>query len=194
MNESKSLKQLVDLAMQRRDASGLALSHLAQSAGYQITATTINAIRQGTYKSTPKRPTLEALAWLAGVDASVAFTAAGQPVPGPPFSEELPPGVDNLSPMSRKVVIDMVRRLVDLEKNADASSTQDHEQPADVDNQGAEPRNAGAGQKTHLAAVPDTVTPLDDDALDRLHQERWQDLAAKKAHGGISHDQNPEDT
>lgn len=194
MNATPNLSALVETAIERHQTSVRQLSFLAQKRGFAVSHTTLNQVRSGTYKSVPSEVTIRAIAWLAGVDVDAAFTAAGQPVPGPPFAEELPPGVDNLSPMSRKVVLDMVRRLVDLEKNADASSTEDHEQPADVDQQGAEPRNASAGQKTHLAAVPDTVAPLDDDALDRLHQERWQDLAAKKAHGGISHDQNPEDT
>lgn len=194
MNQPQSLRELLDLAVAKHQTSVRQLGFIAQKQGFRVVYTTLNHIRSGTYKSIPSPDTLKAIAWLAGVSDEVAFTAAGQPVPGPPFAEELPPGVDNLSPKSRKIMIDLARVLVDLEKNADASSTQDHEQPADVDNQGAEPRNPGTGQKTHLAAVPDTVTPLDDDALDRLHQERWQDLAAKKAHGGISHDQNPEDT
>lgn len=119
MNQPKSLKELVELAVQRHDASGLALSQIARKAGHPITYTTLNAIRQGTYKSVPREVTLRALAWLAGVDASVAFTAAGQPVPGPPFAEELPPGVDNLPPKARKAAIDMLRVLVDLNQDAD---------------------------------------------------------------------------
>lgn len=120
MNQPKSLKELVELAVQRHDASGLALSQIARKAGHPITYTTLNAIRQGTYKSVPREVTLRALAWLAGVDASVAFTAAGQPVPGPPFAEELPPGVDNLPPKARKAAIDMLRVLVDLNQDNNA--------------------------------------------------------------------------
>lgn len=119
MNQPKSLRELVELAIQHRDASGLGLSQLAAKNGLKLTATTINAIRQGTYKYTPKDETIRAIAWLAGVDDSVAFTAAGQPVPGPPFAEELPPGVDNLPPKARKAAIDMLRVLVDLNQDAD---------------------------------------------------------------------------
>lgn len=193
MNQPQSLRDLVELAIQYRDTSGLGLSQLASSNGYRITTTTINAIRQGVYKSTPREGTLRALAWLAGVDASVAFTAAGQPVPGPPFAEELPPGVDNLSPKARKAVLDMLRVLVDLEGSSDASNTEPHEQPTDLHN-ARERRNARAGQKTDSGSESETVVPLSDDAIDRLHKERWETLAAKKAPGGIAHDQNPEDT
>jgi hypothetical protein len=55
-------------------------------------------------------------------------------------------------------------------------------------------RDAGTGQKTQLGASADNVTPLDDDAIDRLHQAEHYDLAAKPAHGGIAHDQDAEDT
>lgn len=176
MKQPKTLKELVELAAEVRSASGLGLSQLADRNGLRITTTTINAIRQGTYKSVPREATLRALAWLADVDASVAFTAAGQSVPGPPFAEELPPGVDNLPPKARKVVIDMLRVLVDLNQDAaHASNTEDQEQPADVGGAGAEPSNSRARQKTgtvrklRAADYEDNNIPL---------PENWQDLAA----------------
>ncbi|MFK0005510.1 helix-turn-helix domain-containing protein [Paenarthrobacter sp. NPDC090520] len=173
MNQPHSLSELVELAAQYRDASGLGLAQLAAKNGYQVTATTINQIRQGLYKSKPREGTLRALAWLAGVSEEIAFTAAGQPVPGPPFAEELPPGVDNLSPKSRKIVIDMARVLVDLEKNADASNDDDQEQPTDISS-ARERRDTRAGQKTkrRLKSADDAGDgniPLPDN---------WQDLAA----------------
>jgi hypothetical protein len=82
--------------------------------------TTLNAIAAGTYKSQPKADTVRAIAWLAGVTDEVAFTAAGLPVPGPPFADELPPGVDNLSPKARKALIDLMRVLVEEERDGDA--------------------------------------------------------------------------
>ncbi|QSZ53307.1 hypothetical protein AYX19_10000 [Paenarthrobacter ureafaciens] len=167
----------MELAVEYRGASGLGLSQLAAKNGQQITTTTINAIRQGTYKYVPREGTLRALAWLAGVDASVAFMAAGQPVPGPPFAEELPPGVDNLSPKSRKIMIDLARVLVDLEKNADASNDEDQERPTDISS-ARERRDARPGQKTkrRLTAAEeqgDGNIPLPDN---------WQDLAAGAPH------------
>lgn len=167
VNNPKSLKDLVELAVQRHDASGLALSQIAKKAGHPITYTTLNAIRQGTYKYIPREPTLRALAWLAGVSDEVAFTAAGQSVPGPPFAEELPPGVDNLPPKARRAVIDMLRVLVDMNQDANAGNAEDQEQPTDVGGAGTEPRNARSRQKTKrgLSAVPDDNgnIPLPDD-------------------------------
>lgn len=176
MKQPESLKELVELAIQRHDASGLALSQMAQGAGYTVTYTTINQIRQGTYKSIPREPALRALAWLAGVDDSVAFTAAGQPAPGPPFAEELPPGVDNLSPKSRKIIIDLARVLVDLEKAEDVTNTAKNDQPTDIRDAGKR-RDARSGQETKrgLSALPSTPPPIDGNIP---LPDNWQDLAA----------------
>lgn len=113
VNEPKSLNELLDLATQRHGAeSGRALERIARDSGYQIVHTTINAIRKGTYKSKPSDDTIRAIAWLAGVSDKIAFTAAGRRNPGPPFAEELPPGVDDLSPRERKAAIEILRTLV----------------------------------------------------------------------------------
>lgn len=127
VNETDSLKGLVELALRRHDTSARQLAFKAQEGGHKITYTTLNHIRNNTYRSIPGAVTLKAIAWLAGVDESVAFTAAGQPVPGPPLADELPPGADHLSPKSRKAVVEMVRVLVDLEagNNAERPTTQD---------------------------------------------------------------------
>lgn len=181
MNQPKSLKELVELAAQYRGASGLGLSQLAAKNGLQITTTTINAIRQGTYKSVPREGTLRALAWLADVDASVAFTAAGQPVPGPPFAEELPPGVDNLPPKARRAAIDMLRVLVDMNQDADhAGNAQHQDEPADTTGAGSDTRNARPGQKTGrgLSSVPTSAEHEDNIPL----PEDYLDLAAGSPH------------
>lgn len=129
MNQPQSLSELVELAIRHRDTSGLGLSQLAAKNGHHLTATTINQIRQGLYKSKPREATIRAIAWLAGVSDEVAFTAAGQPVPGPPFAEELPPGVDNLPPKARKAVIEMLRVLVDMNQDAEDASDKRHAPP-----------------------------------------------------------------
>ena len=86
----QSLNGLVDLAFEkRRPASGARLAEIARAADYKIVATTINHIRAGTYRPQPGKQTLEALAFLAGVPTAVAYEAAGLPVPGKPFAEEL---------------------------------------------------------------------------------------------------------
>ncbi|NWL32946.1 hypothetical protein [Paenarthrobacter nitroguajacolicus] len=175
--EVTDFRSLIDLAQHKRRMSGRQLAFLAQEQGFKITTTTINHLKAGTYKSVPSAETIRAIGWLAGVADEVAFTAAGQPVPGPPLAEELPPGVDNLSPKSRKIMIEMARVLVDLEKNADASSTDAQEQPADIRDAG-ERRDARAGQKTKrgLSAVPSNPdAPVDGNIP---LPENWQELAA----------------
>lgn len=117
MNAPQSLAELVDQALVHRGVkSGRRLAELAQDHGHRLTNTTVNAIRSGTYKFQPTAETVRAIGWLAGVSEEVAFAAAGLRVPGPPFADELPPGVDNLSPRKRKVVIELLRVLIDEEE------------------------------------------------------------------------------
>lgn len=126
MNNAESLQSLLDQAVAKRKTSIRQLGFAAQDAGYKVVGTTLGHIRAGRYKSVPSAETIRAIAWLAGVDDSVAFAAAGQPVPGPPLADELPPGADNLSPKSRKAVVEMVRVLVDLETiNNDTQAIQE---------------------------------------------------------------------
>lgn len=186
MNANPSLRALVETAVERHHTSVRQLSLLAQKHNFRVTHTTLNQVRSGTYKSAPSEETIRAIAWLAGVSDEVAFTAAGQPVPGPPFAEELPPGVDNLPPKARKAAIDMLRVLVDLNQDADhAGNAEDQEQPADVGGAGAEPRHRRTGQKTPwgLSAVPN-VESLDtnnhDDANIPLPDD-YEQLAAHPA-------------
>ncbi|WP_252576021.1 hypothetical protein [Pseudarthrobacter cellobiosi] len=183
----------MELAADRHATSGRQLAFLAQRQGFTLATTTVNAIRQGVYKSAPTAETIRAIAWLAGVSDEVAFMAAGQPVPGPPFAEELPPGVDNLSLKSRKAALDMLRVLVDLEKDADeerqaelqalreerrkrfedagyVSSGQKIEEPDDEATLAAK-RKAGAAIQAHKAGLRavdsfDNNIPLPEDYLD----------------------------
>ena len=125
VSQNITLRELIEQAVTKRDASVRRLTQLAQDKGYKVNHTTIGQLRNGSYKyDAPSTDTIRAIAYLAGVDESVAFTAAGQPVPGPPLADELPPGADNLSPKSRKAVVDMVRVLVDLESSNNAERTQ----------------------------------------------------------------------
>ncbi len=149
VNDTDSLKGLVEMAVRRHDASVRQLALKAQSAGQKITYTTLSQIRSETYKFTPGAPTLKAIAYLAGVDESVAFTAAGQPVPGPPLAEELPPGADNLSPKARKAILDTVRVFVDLEaENNDARKHALGTQQPNGSTDGTAGNDHGQGQKT----------------------------------------------
>lgn len=99
--------------MQRHDASsGRELERVARANGHRIVHTTINAIRKNSYNSAPSAETIRAIGWLAGVGDSEAFAAAGRPNPGPPFAEELPPGVDDLSPKERRALIEIMRMAI----------------------------------------------------------------------------------
>lgn len=111
-----TLRDLVELAAGRHNASSRQLGFMSQKQGFGVVGTTLNHIRRGTYVSMPRDETIRAIAWLAGVEEEVAFAAAGQPAPGVPFADDLPPGVDHLSPKSRRIAVDMLRLLVDLEK------------------------------------------------------------------------------
>ncbi|KZM78369.1 hypothetical protein [Cellulosimicrobium sp. I38E] len=137
-----TLRDLAQRAVDERGLSGRRLADLAREHGFELTHSTFNWIRSGTYKSRPSPETVKAIAWLAGVPAAEAFTAAGLPVPGPPFADELPPGVDNLSPRKRKVVIDLLRVLIEDEER-------------DGDDRDAAPTKRAAGS----AAVSEQDTP-----------------------------------
>lgn len=177
MNDNpQSISEVVELAAQRHDASGRQLAQIAQSHGFQITAATVNKLRARTNKSSPTPDTIRVIAWLAGVSEEVAFTAAGQTVPGPPLGEELPPGADNLPPKARKAVIEYMRVLIDQQEQIRELTQQLESAQASERSGGGAParEDARAGQKTHaevpedfdLAAHPDM--PL---ARDRFEDE-----------------------
>ncbi len=153
MNEPQTLQGLLDVAMSTRGVtSGRRLAELAQSQGYPVTHTTVNAIRNRTYKSRPSDETLRAVAWLAGVPEAEAFAAAGVAVPGPPFADELPPGVDTLSPKARRAVIELLRVLVE-EERARAAATLTTQGP--VEHRGQVALAARPGVPAHR---PDAVS------------------------------------
>nr|WP_141216273.1 hypothetical protein [Rhodococcus sp. 06-621-2] len=141
MNEDQTLKSLLTRALDKRQArSGRRLAELANKNGHKITHTTVNAFLAGTYKSTPSDETLRAIAWLAGVAESVAFTAAGRRLPGPPFADELPPGVDDLSPKEREAAITLLRVLV-----AQRQEIRRHEDLTESRTQEGSTEHGGAG-------------------------------------------------
>ncbi|UVT31582.1 helix-turn-helix DNA binding protein [Mycobacterium phage Mask] len=112
MNETDTLRGLIAKARRERDKSVRQLALTAQEAGHKIVGTTLNAIEAGTYHSTPTAETIRAIGWLANVSDEIAFAAAGRAVPGPPFAQELPPGVDDLTSPERRAAIAMLRALV----------------------------------------------------------------------------------
>lgn len=157
VNEPDSLQALAKAVLDKQQASARQIAEHARKAGKRLSYTTLNHMAAGTYRSTPTAETLQTLAWLAGVSETVAFHAAGLPVPGPPLADELPPGSDNLSPKSRAAVIQMLRVLIDLESNHDEHDHPDQHQDRErgtAERGGARGGDAGAGQKTAVAGAP----------------------------------------
>ncbi|WP_432679219.1 hypothetical protein ACRAJ3_09920 [Rhodococcus pyridinivorans] len=115
-HQHPSLRDLINKAADERALAGRALAELAQKHGFEITHGTVNSIRSGSYKSRPSDGTLRAIAWLAGVSDEVAFEAAGRKMPGRPFAEDLPPGVDELEPRQRKAAVEMLKAMVALQQ------------------------------------------------------------------------------
>ncbi|MCM6774929.1 hypothetical protein NDR87_26150 [Nocardia sp. CDC159] len=90
----------------------------ARSAGtdMRLNRGTASLILSGKYKSRPSDATIRAIAFLAEVPQRVAFEAAGRPSPAAPFKDELPEGVDQLSPKRRRVAIEVLRALIEAEQ------------------------------------------------------------------------------
>ncbi|QYW00770.1 immunity repressor [Gordonia phage Sahara] len=156
-----SLRDLLQQAVDRRNAQGQDASFRAlQEAveaeenshprGLSLNRTTASQIVRGSYKGEPSDGTIRAIGWLAGVDDEDAFAAAGRRSPGLPFAEELPPGVDDLSPKERRAAIEMLRTLVaqrrEINRYVDSSSgTQEPPAPREAD-----PREKTSGKVTAL--------------------------------------------
>ncbi|GAB2599175.1 hypothetical protein GCM10009696_00710 [Kocuria himachalensis] len=121
MNTTQSLKDLLDVAVQKHQTFIRQLSCMAQERGFAVEAATLGRIRNNTDDSRPTDETVRAIGWLAGVPESVAFTAAHRRVPGPPLAQELPEGVDSLPPRTRQVVIGVLRVLVAAQQHRDRS-------------------------------------------------------------------------
>ena len=131
-----SLSAMLEHAKERLGAtSGRALAARAEADGYDLTHTQINYLLKGTYKHTPGRKTLEAIAHLAGVPVADAYRAAGQPVPGPRFADEIPDAADVLTSAQRAVVLGLIREFVAVEMTVQSHLTAAHpgwEELADV--------------------------------------------------------------
>ena len=84
----------------------------ARPRGMSLNRSTASLILRGAYRGTPSPATVRAIGWLAGVPDEVAFAAAGQPAPGRPLADELPPAADTLNREERAVVGDVVRALL----------------------------------------------------------------------------------
>ena len=142
MNAPRTLRELLEEASGHGDLSTRQLEMKVDTAiergvlRARLNRVTIAKIMNGSYKSRPTDDTIRAIAYLAGVDDEVAFTAAGRRTPGRPFAEDLPDGVDDLTPKEREAAVYMLRVLVQQRRELnhhEDQSTQNtpHDPPAD---------------------------------------------------------------
>ena len=118
-----SIRDLLQRVIDQREADSLPAGYrtlqemveaeeMREPRGLTLNRTTASQIVKGTYKGEPSIGTIRAIGWLAGVDDETAFAAAGRRPPGPPFADDLPPGVDDLTDNERRAVIEILRALV----------------------------------------------------------------------------------
>lgn len=105
-----TLKEIAQAASDNNGgARGRQLGRIAERKGLTLSYTTVDKLLAGTYTSRPSRRTLEALAQLSGVPVEKVYAAAQVAPPQARFADQLPPGVDSLTPEQRKVIIDIIR-------------------------------------------------------------------------------------
>lgn len=112
---SRTLRDLIEIAVGRYDgASGRQLADIAQRAGHDVSHTTLNRLRNGTYASRPSDATIRAIAYLAEVPETSAFVAAGVRPPGAEHYR-LPDESQRMSTRQRRALDELVRAFVDQE-------------------------------------------------------------------------------
>lgn len=118
------LRGLVDLAIAKHKTSSMrALEQLAKAAGHSINRTTLGRIHDGVYTGTPRKPKIEALAWLAGVSYDTARAAAGVGMLGAiSFASTIPQEADLMTSRQRMAVNEIISRFVEAQKAIAASS------------------------------------------------------------------------
>ncbi|ALY07679.1 immunity repressor [Gordonia phage Howe] len=76
MTEPTSLADFVEVASRKHNnASGRRLAEIAAAHGYEVSHSTLNRIRRGTYGSVPTEGVLKAIAYLAGVPEERVLSA-----------------------------------------------------------------------------------------------------------------------
>ncbi|MCT1710748.1 hypothetical protein M3B38_01935 [Dietzia cinnamea] len=185
MNAPRTLRELLEEASGYGELSTRQLEAKVHSAVEKgdlrgkLNRATIAQILNGSYRKRPTDDTIRAIAYLAGVNDEVAFTAAGRRAPGRPFAEDLPDGVDDLTPKEREAAVYMLRVLVQQRRELNQNEDQDTQDP-----QGDPPADGEAGTRrapmkgADVAWLDDHRAPDVDDMLDRVTVEaRRQDEA-----------------
>lgn len=126
---AQTLREFIDKAKTKQGVtSANALARRARDAGYAVSHTTFSSITAGTYPSRPSKATLEAIAGLAGVSYAEVYRAAGLGETGPPFTDQLPRNVDNLTASQRNVVLMMIRALLDASGGEDSAPSPEEQE------------------------------------------------------------------
>lgn len=155
MNAPRTLRELLEEASGHGELSTRQLEMKVDAAREngrlrsRLNRATIAQILNGSYKSRPTDDTIRAIAYLAGVDDEVAFTAAGRRTPGRPFAEDLPDGVDDLTPKEREAAVYMLRVLVQQRRELNHHEDQDQTRTA-----GATPAARGGGARRAPMSEP----------------------------------------
>ncbi|MDP1878015.1 MAG: hypothetical protein Q8M17_10730 [Actinomycetota bacterium] len=106
----ESLRDILAEILERTGASRRELDRMASRRGLKLTHTTIGAILNGTHRGGYETRTLNAIADVGNVPRDRVYQAAGLPLPGRPFADELPDDVDFLDRASR----DAVKRVISV--------------------------------------------------------------------------------
>lgn len=150
MNAPRTLRELLVEASGHGELSTRQLEMKVDAArekgrlSSRLNRVTISNILNGSYKSRPTDDTIRAIAYLAGVTDEVAFTAAGRRAPGRPFAEDLPDGVDDLTPKEREAAVYMLRVLVQQRRELNHHEDQDTQDPTSNPPVDGEARTGGA--------------------------------------------------
>ncbi|MGN0100714.1 MAG: hypothetical protein ACI39C_07225 [Dietzia sp.] len=185
MNAPRTLRELLEEASGYGELSTRQLEAKVHSAVEKgdlrgkLNRATIAQILNGSYRKRPTDDTIRAIAYLAGVNDEVAFTAAGRRAPGRPFAEDLPDGVDDLTPKEREAAVYMLRVLVQQRRELNQNEDQDTQDPQGDPPADGEARTRRAPMKgADIAWLEDHRAPAVDDMLDRVTAEaRRQDDA-----------------
>ncbi|HJC61966.1 MAG TPA: hypothetical protein H9755_16850 [Candidatus Dietzia intestinigallinarum] len=135
MNAPRTLRELLEEASGHGELSTRRLEMKVDATrekgrlSSKLNRATIAQIVNGSNRKRPTDDTIRAIAFLAGVDDEVAFTTAGRRAPGRPFAEDLPDGVDDLTPKEREAAVYMLRVLVQQRRGLNHHEDQGTQDP-----------------------------------------------------------------
>ena len=120
----ETMQDIIEEILARPDVrSARHMDQLATKMGYSLAYTSISAIRNGTHSGKYQTRTLEAIAAVGNMPRKRVYAAAGLPLPGKPFADELPDDVDFLDRPSREAVLGVVRVLLEARSPSRAVTT-----------------------------------------------------------------------